>query len=123
MSIGNRFILSGVVYALLGMSLGIVMGASHDFTLAPVHAHTNLLGWVSMVLFGLVYRSNSAMAAENLAKLQFWIFNLALITMMITLSMVVKGNESVVTILAISEFAAVIGMLIFGWLVWKHRNG
>ncbi len=30
---------------LTGVSLGIWMGLARDFTLAPVHAHVNLLGW------------------------------------------------------------------------------
>lgn len=42
--------------ALAGMSLGIFMGIRQDFTLAPVHAHINLLGWVTMALYGLYHR-------------------------------------------------------------------
>lgn len=42
--------------ALAGMNLGIWMGLSQDFTLAPVHAHINLLGWVTMALYGLYHR-------------------------------------------------------------------
>ena len=43
--------------ALIGMTLGIVMGILQDFTLSPAHAHLNLLGWVTMALFGLYHRS------------------------------------------------------------------
>ncbi len=42
--------------ALGGMGLGIVMGISQDFTLAPAHAHLNLLGWVTMAIYGLYHR-------------------------------------------------------------------
>jgi hypothetical protein len=42
--------------ALSGMSLGIWMGMHEDFTLAPVHAHINLLGWVTLALYGLYHR-------------------------------------------------------------------
>lgn len=41
---------------LAGMCLGIWMGLNEDFTLAPVHAHTNLLGWVTLSLYGLYHR-------------------------------------------------------------------
>ena len=47
--------------ALAGMALGIRMGMAQDFALAPVHAHLNLLGWVTMSLFGLYYRGASQM--------------------------------------------------------------
>jgi hypothetical protein len=39
-----------------GMVMGIVMGISQDFTLAPAHAHLNLLGWVTMAIYGLYHR-------------------------------------------------------------------
>lgn len=43
----------GVVYMLIGMGLGVTMGASEDFTLKDVHAHVNLLGYVTTFIFGL----------------------------------------------------------------------
>ena len=122
MNLANRFIFAGLVYILVGMILGIIMGATRDFSLHGVHAHINLLGWVTMVLFGLVYRSIPAMAKEKLADIQFWVSNIGFIVMMISLTMVLRGNESVVPILAASEFAVVAGMLMFGWVFWKNRT-
>jgi hypothetical protein len=48
------FIFAGLA-ALTGMGLGIRMGISQDFTLSPAHAHLNLLGWVTMALYGLYH--------------------------------------------------------------------
>ncbi len=42
-----------------GMCLGIFMGISEDHTLAPVHVHLNLIGWVSMAIIGLYYRTSA----------------------------------------------------------------
>jgi hypothetical protein len=50
------FVVAGLA-ALTGMTLGMRMGISQDFTLAPAHAHLNLLGWVTMTLYGLYHRS------------------------------------------------------------------
>ena len=50
--ISVAFFGAAVLYALLGMSLGMFMGATEDFTLAPVHAHINLLGWATLALMG-----------------------------------------------------------------------
>ncbi|HEY5816928.1 MAG TPA: hypothetical protein VIU14_00815 [Mesorhizobium sp.] len=52
--------ITAAVAATAGMSLGIHMGINDDFTLAPAHAHLNLLGWVTMSLYGLYYRSAPA---------------------------------------------------------------
>jgi hypothetical protein len=45
--------------ALIGVSLGIYMGISQDHQLAPVHVHLNLIGWVSLFLFGLFYKHHA----------------------------------------------------------------
>jgi hypothetical protein len=55
--------------ALTGMGLGIFMGLQQDFTLTPVHAHVNLLGWVTMSLYGLYHRG-VARPSNRLAWLQ-----------------------------------------------------
>ena len=46
-----------VVLGLIGMTLGMVMGIREDFTLAPAHAHLNLVGFVVPFLAGLYYRA------------------------------------------------------------------
>jgi cbb3-type cytochrome oxidase subunit 1 len=70
---GNRidlqFLLLGTVMLIAGVTLGIVMGVREDFQLVPVHAHINLVGWVSLMLFGLVYRAYPELAQRKLARL------------------------------------------------------
>ena len=63
--VSDRFLQLAVVLALVGMGLGIGMGISQNFQLQPVHAHINLLGWVSMTLYGLVYRVVPKAAAKE----------------------------------------------------------
>ena len=62
------FLLLGSVMLVIGVVLGVVMGATHDFQLSPVHAHVNLVGWASLALFGLTYRAYPAMGFSRLAK-------------------------------------------------------
>lgn len=50
--------------ALIGMCVGLFMGIAHDFTLAPAHAHLNLLGWVTMSLYGLYHRGRERTATR-----------------------------------------------------------
>ncbi|MCD2173217.1 cbb3-type cytochrome c oxidase subunit I [Rhizobium sp. C4] len=59
---------SAALYALIGMAMGIFMAASHDHTLSPAHAHLNLLGWVSMGIFGLFYQAAPGAASRRIAK-------------------------------------------------------
>jgi hypothetical protein len=63
-----HFLLLATVLLIAGVTLGIVMGASGNFQLAPIHAHVNLVGWASLALFGLVYRAYPELAARKLAR-------------------------------------------------------
>jgi hypothetical protein len=51
------FLTAAALCMVVGVAMGIAMGMSHDFRLAPVHAHLNLLGWTSLALMGLTYRA------------------------------------------------------------------
>jgi hypothetical protein len=51
------FIIAAAFCLLVGVCLGVLMGIRHDFHLAPVHAHLNLLGWTSLALMGLTFRA------------------------------------------------------------------
>lgn len=61
------FLMLATVMLLVGVTLGIMMGASQDFQLMPVHAHINLVGWASLALFGLTYRAYPELASRKLA--------------------------------------------------------
>jgi hypothetical protein len=66
--------------ALCGMGLGIFMATNQDFTLMPAHAHLNLLGWVTMALYGLYYRG-AAFLRVRLAWIQAGVATVGFVTM------------------------------------------
>jgi len=76
--------------ALTGMSMGIAMGISQDFILAPAHAHLNLLGWVTMMLYGLYYRG--AATIGRLAWLQVLVATLGFPMMASGLALLLGGS-------------------------------
>jgi hypothetical protein len=71
--IGSLMMCLSVVVLLVGMLAGIAMGIQQDFTLAPAHAHLNLIGGVLLFLFGLYYRLVPAAGTTTLAKVQGWL--------------------------------------------------
>jgi hypothetical protein len=111
---------AGIIYLLGGIGLGIAMGASHDFTLRPVHAHMNLLGFTVMTLAGLIYSVFPDAGASRLAKLHFWLHNLALPVMMVSLILLLRGNEDVVPALVSAEFVAAAGVIVFAWNIFAN---
>ena len=71
--VSAAFFAIGGLLLLSGMLLGEYMGAHENFALAPLHAHINLLGWTSMVLTGLLYRTFPAAARSSLANTAQWL--------------------------------------------------
>ena len=66
--IARTFVTLGVVCAVIGMAWGIQMSASGDHMLSPAHAHLNLLGYVSLFLFGIYYHLVPSAAEGIIAK-------------------------------------------------------
>jgi NADH:ubiquinone oxidoreductase subunit 6 (subunit J) len=55
---GNIFLRTSVVFLCIGITLGMYMGGTHDFTQMPTHAHLNLVGGVWLFLAGLFYNGH-----------------------------------------------------------------
>ena len=111
-----------VLYALFGMVMGEIMGASGDHSQMPVHAHINVLGWVSLALFGVVYKLWPAAAQGRLPLVQFALFNVGVVVQAAAVSQLLAGNEGAGPIAGISSGILIISMLIFAFLVYRHAT-
>ncbi len=123
MNIARAFLIIGALYLVVGMSLGIHMGASQRFALAPVHAHINLVGFALMTLFGLVYRVIPAMGAGIFGRLHFWLFQLGAVVMLSGLYLLISETlpaPSVGPVMAIAEVAVLLGVVSFLVNLWKN---
>ena len=114
------FIATSIVFALIGMGYGMYMAASQDHLLAGAHAHNNLLGWVTMAIFGLYYRSVPS-SVTGLATIHYWVTLVANLVFPIGIGMAILGMTPVLA--AIGGALEILSMLIFGWTVLKHRAG
>lgn len=99
------FLLLAAVLLIVGVLIGIFMAASHNYQLMPVHAHINLVGWVSLALYGLVYRAYPVLQTKAIAK---WHFGLA------SLSAILMGPGIALAVLYQSEPLAITSAFI--WL-------
>lgn len=102
-----------VLYLMVGVGLGIAMGSTEDFTLRPVHAHLNLLGWATLALAGLIYSVYPDAGRSRLARIHFWLHNLSLPVMMGSLAWLLNGHREIVPVLAASEIVAAGGVIVF----------
>ncbi|MFD1611047.1 hypothetical protein ACFSCW_04445 [Sphingomonas tabacisoli] len=115
--IGLYFLGLASLCLLGGVSLGMYMGMAHDFQLAPVHAHLNLLGWASLALFGLSYCAVPQLAEGWLPKLHLLLSGVSapLFPIGIYFAML-KDNASLTMVTAPMWF---LGALTFSIIVWR----
>lgn len=105
------FILLSVLCLMVGIVLGIWMGAAHDFQFAPVHAHLNLLGWTSLALFGLIYRAYPALQNSWLAKVHLLLSGAAAILFPMGIYLSIAHETPALAI--VMSFIALAGVVTF----------
>src|SRR6476661_10277390 len=114
---------AAVLMVVTGMVWGIVMAVSHDHAAMPAHAHLNLLGWVSLFLFGVYYRLHPSLDSSRIALVQVAIWIGGTVVMIIGVGLVHTGRVSGEPFAAIGSLVAIAAMLVFAWLVYRCEWG
>lgn len=89
----KNFIGMSIVYLAMASLFGILMLANPSLLhLKFVHSHLNLLGWVSMMIFGVGYHilpkfTGRPLKSPKIGELQFWLANIGLIGMLLFYSL------------------------------------
>jgi hypothetical protein len=117
--IGSLMMCIGAVLLLVGMLAGIAMGIQQDFTLAPAHAHLNLVGGVLLFLFGLYYRMVPAAGSSPLAKLQGSLHIVGAVVFPAGVAIVVLKGTSYIAAPIVGSLIAVAAMALFTVIVFR----
>ena len=115
-----NFIAIGALWLVVGMCLGIGMGASNNFQFAPLHAHINLIGFVCHSIFGMAYRQWPNLKSSALAPYQFWIFVIATPITLLGLYFTLTGGPEIPTI--VGSLGVLIGAALFAIMIWTERQ-
>jgi cytochrome c oxidase cbb3-type subunit 1 len=81
------FIKCAMIYLAISVLLGLHMSASGPlYPYKPIHTHLNLLGWMSMMIFGVGYHilprfSGAPLWSERLSVWHLWTSNIGLLGM------------------------------------------
>ena len=105
--------------AIAGMVMGIAMAASQNHSVMPAHAHLNLLGWVSLFLFGIYYKLHPAIDAGRLALLQVGAWTVGTIVVTIGVTALYLGHEIGDPIAAFGSIIVLAAMILFTFLVFR----
>jgi hypothetical protein len=117
--IGSLMMCISVVILLIGMLAGIAMGIQQDFTLAPAHAHLNLVGGVLLFLFGLYYRLVPAAGNSVLAKVQGGLHIVGAILFPAGVAIVVLKGTSFIAAPVVGSLIAVAAVALFAVVVFR----
>jgi hypothetical protein len=120
--IGSLMMCVGSLLLLIGMLAGITMGIQQDFTLAPAHAHLNLVGGVLLFMFGLYYRLVPAAGSTSLAKLQGWLHIAGAILFPAGIALVVLKGTSFIAAPIIGSLIVVAAMALFALIVFRSAQ-
>jgi hypothetical protein len=117
--IGSLMMCVSVVVLLVGMLAGIAMGIQQNFTLAPAHAHLNLVGGVLLFLFGLYYRLIPAAGTSMLAKVQGWLHIAGAILFSAGVAIVLTKGPSFVVAPIAGALTVIAAMALFAVIVFR----
>ncbi|HXL13691.1 MAG TPA: hypothetical protein VN941_06990, partial [Bradyrhizobium sp.] len=117
--IGSLMMCVSVVVLLVGMLAGIAMGIQQNFTLAPAHAHLNLIGGVLLFLFGLYYRLIPAAGTTMLAKVQGWLHIAGAILFPAGVALVLLKGSSAEAAPILGSLIVVAAMTLFAVIVFR----
>lgn len=87
------FFLLACVCLLIGMGWGMHMAQASDFTMAPAHAHLNLLGGVLSAIFGGFYALTRETYSPRLAWINFVLSLIAVVVTIPALAMLLQTND------------------------------
>lgn len=122
-NVSSWFLRTGVTLVVFGMALGLYMATHENFTLMPVHAHMNVIGWLSFFVIGLYYRVNPDAATGALPVLQYWFLLIGILLMIISLSLfLTTGVAFWGPVAGISGLLMLIGMILFAVTVYKSTG-
>lgn len=122
LTVDERLLRAAVLYALLGVAMGVAMAGSHDFTNKGVHVHVNLLGWVSMALMAFAYRQFPRMGRSVLARLHFWLHTVGLPVMVAGLYALLHQVSWGEPVVAVGSIAVALAFACFALNVWRHGD-
>ena len=120
MDIDRIYILAALLLAFAGMVLGVYMGLAADRQLQSVHVAMLLPGFVTLAIFGFVFRLWPAMKKAPLARVQLWTAIAgALLLVVGSYFFVVRGS---VPLAAIGSIVLVVANGLIVWQFWRYGH-
>ena len=73
LAIDRAYVAVALLWAVVGMLQGLYMGIAADTQLRDMHVAMMLSGFVTLAIYGMIYRLWPSIKQSPLARVQFWI--------------------------------------------------
>jgi len=125
----ERFIKASLVWFGLGITLGVAMAVQPALAAYRVaHMHMNLLGFVTMMIFGVAYHviprfTGHALYSRRLAGAHWWISNAGLALLVTGFALGLHIGAAQIPLLAIGGVLSAAGGFAFIVNLWRTIDG
>jgi cbb3-type cytochrome oxidase subunit 1 len=125
----KAFLKSSLSWLALGVTMGIAMAVHPVWTVySPAHTHMVLLGFVTMMIFGVAYHVIPRFAGHPLhsrraAGMHWWISNAGLALMVCGFITRATDFGTGTIVLSIGGVLSATGAYIFVYLIWRTVDG
>ena len=116
----RNFIIMSIVYLGVATAIGLLMLYDGKLMgLKFVHSHLMLLGWVSMMIYGVGYHilpkfKGRQLYSSKIGEFQFWLANLGMVGMLVFYTLNIYTPSGLYkSIMIASGFAEVISIFLF----------
>ena len=123
------FIKASLVWLGLAVSLGVAMAAHPAWVVyRTAHLHMALLGFVTMMIFGVAYHviprfTGNALHSRRLATVHWWIANAGLAALVAGFVARVHVPASALPVLTAGGALAAMGAYLFIYNLWRTIDG
>jgi hypothetical protein len=114
------FIGLGLIFLVIGMGFGIWMGITQSFQYADVHAHWNLVGFVTSTLYGLIHRAYPKLASSRLTWPQCVIHVTGVLIFAPGIFFAITMHQEIGAI--IGSLLILSAALMFMWIYFTHDH-
>ena len=116
--IDRAYVAIALALLIIGELLGFYMGMQNDMKWRTVHIIIVLVGFVTLGMFGALFRLWPAMKVGALASAQFYLMVIA--TAGIIAGSILQVQSGSVVVLVISSAVMIVATVLLAWLFWER---
>ncbi|MDW5317947.1 hypothetical protein [Rhizobium sp. PL01] len=120
--IAKLYFRTAIIFLIIGIAMGLNMAISQDHSAIGAHAHCNLLGWVTMAIFGGYHALNPTKAERRIAIIQYVVYTAGVALMVPALYLMLTGNPEMEPVVGIASLITFAGVLLFAVIIFSGET-